>query len=138
MYICKFYWFYILDKTCKYNQTWVFIAWLVDLWQLSWQWFLRKRILNFVKAFSLFHYHLPIENARGSSLKPIWFPITQKGFVVSLVEIGQAVLKILKLRQCISLFCYYLPLKKDMDLHLKLQLNHLHPRILVIVKLKLA
>ena len=52
---------------------------------------------------------------RGPSFEKTWIPITQRCFVPSLVEIGPVVLeKILKF----SLFHNYLPLEKDMALHL--------------------
>ena len=61
-----------------------------------------------------------------SFLKMMWsiivktlLPFTQGCFVSSLIEIGPMVLeKILKFRQCFSLFRNYLPLQTDEALHL--------------------
>ena len=64
------------------------LVWL----KLAW-WFWRKRFLNFVNAFLLFCYHLPLEKRCGPSFEQSWIPLNQGCFVTSLVEIGPMVLK---------------------------------------------
>ena len=74
-----------------------------------------RRFSNFVKEFSLFHYHLPFEIGVTPQLKKKnCIPFIQGCFVLCLVEIGQVVLEetIFKFRQRTFANHYYLPLKK--------------------------
>ena len=74
---------------------------LCQIWLKLAQRFWRRRFLNFVKVFSLFRNHLPLEKG-GPFISSNLKPHHPRMFVPSLVKIGEMVLekKIFEFRQC--------------------------------------
>ena len=72
---------------------------LCQVWLKLAQWLWRRRFLNFVNVFSLFHYYLPLE--KGG---PPRIPFTQGYFVPSLVKIDPVVLEKKIFKSCQFIF----------------------------------
>ena len=74
----------------------------------------REKIFKFRQyLFTISLSYIPLKKGRGSVFEQTWIPVAQGCFVPSLVELENFFL----FRQCISLFRYYLPLKKGVALH---------------------
>ena len=97
------------DSLCK---VWLNLAWL----------FCRRRFLNFVNIFTLFHYYLALEKGMALHLNKIEFPSHKN----TLCQVWQKLVQssgsgeedFLKFVNVFQLFCYYLPLEKDVTLYL--------------------
>ena len=93
---------------------------LCQVWLKLAQWFWRRRFLNFVNGFSLFRNYLPLE--KGGVLfkkKQLKSPLPKDALCQVWLKLAQWFLRrFLHFINVFSIFRNYLPLKKDVALHL--------------------
>ena len=61
---------------------------LCRVWLKLAQWFVRRRFLNFVNVFSLFHNYLPLEKGAALSFNKLGFPSSQDALSQVLLELA--------------------------------------------------
>ena len=91
------------------------LVWL----KLAW-WFWRKRFLNFVNAFLLFCYHLPLEKGVALHLNKFNSPSPKDASCLVWLKLALWFWRrrFLNFANAFLLFCYHHPLEKGVPLHL--------------------
>ena len=111
-----------------------------QVWLKLAQWFWRRRFLNFVNVFSLFHNYLPLEKAGALYLNKLESPSPKDALCQVWLKLAQWFWRrrFFNFVNVFLLFRNYLPLEKGVALHLN-KLESLSPKdALCKVWLKLA
>ena len=78
-----------------------------------------RRFLNFVNVFLLFCYNFPLKKGVTFHLNKYEFPVSKDALCQVQLKLAQWFWKrFLNFFSALSLFCYHLPLEKDVALHL--------------------
>ena len=113
---------------------------LCQVWLQLAQWFWRRRFLNFINVFSLFHNYLPLEKGRALHLNKLESPLPKNVLCQVWLKLAQQFWRrrFLKIVNLFLLFLNYLPFGKGVAFHLN-KLESPSPRdTLCQVWLKLA
>ena len=87
---------------------------LCQVWLKFTKWFSRRRFLNFVNVFSLFHYYLPLEKGGALRLNKLESPSPKDALCQVWLKLAEWFWRsrFLNFVNVFSLFCNYLPLEK--------------------------
>ena len=93
---------------------------LCQVWLKMAQWFWRRRFLNFINVFSLFHYYLPFEKGGALHLNKHEFPSPRNTLCQVWLKQAQQFWRrrFLKVVNLFLLIPNYLPFGKGVALHL--------------------